>query len=417
MEHLHGVKRSGDHDEGDPARREQASPTRIDSRATRGTAVARSHAGSARVELFARASQRTRVHLAEPGALVVGHESGYEQGVAVRTSHVDGRAGFAACTGTDEVSVRWSLDRALESAVSADPVGWAEGDGSPLVDRSTSTMLPSAGRMEEWLRDALRRLVAREGPVGTAWIEVARTTESIAGDGALLASRCGNRAWALVMVRGRPRFLVASRLDELDPDAWIVRPPEGTRERGRTASLLLPGAAATLVQATIRAVDGQSDATGIPAGSTWRVADDPLEPGSPSGGRFDDAGFPTRRQVLWDGSTQTGRIDGPGQLRRESYRDPPKAMATSLVVEGGAEVSTSLPATVIADLRVHPVHARAWVLELSGSDPSGERFDGRFVHVDPHDLPRRCRRVGDTPLRERRAYPSARFRGPRRLIR
>ncbi len=358
--------------------------------------IARSVAGPRRVELYSRASIRARVSCLD-GA----HEApivhvGFEDGLAVRLADIaGGTSGFAACAGSGPGSLQWMLDRALRFSRPLDPTGWADGADVVLTDREPVAHLPSPAAMGAWLETAIANAGRAGISVRSSWVEVAVTAESFAADGGLLASRRRSRAWALAMVEGRPRFLGAPTLDVLDASGWARRgeEPHATPDRRPPSAksiVLLPEAASALVPALVRALRGLGGTSKVEVGPGWRIADDPLEPRSLYGGWFDDAGFPARRKLLWDGRTETGRIDGPGHLRRGSYRDPPSPMATSLVVAaGGGDPPTA--ALLVEDLRVHPIDSRAWVLELSGRVAGGGgSFRGAMARVDPLDLPRRC---------------------------
>jgi hypothetical protein len=111
------------------------------------------------------------------------------------------------------------------------------------------------------------------------------------------------------------------------------------------------------------------------------------------GGAFDDAGFPTRRRILADGSREVGALEGEGQFWRSSYRDPPCPGTTTLLVEtaGATPVDQGI---LVRDLRLHPVSDDRWILEVDGSllrrgEPSGAVL-GLVLEVDPADLVLRC---------------------------
>jgi hypothetical protein len=128
------------------------------------------------------------------------------------------------------------------------------------------------------------------------------------------------------------------------------------------------------------------------------VADEPLAPDALFGGSFDDAGFPTRRRVLADGARGIGTVDGPGCLRRPSYRDPPRAQPFHPVLEDGPE-DPGGDGLLVSELAVHPLPDGRWILECDGILRRGAEWGpavrGGLISTNPALLARCCvARVG-----------------------
>ena len=364
---------------------------RLSSLLQEATASARSHS----VELYSRASARARVCVDGLDDAPTVHV-GFEDGIAVRVAQVRQRClGFAACAGTNRQALRWVVEQALRSSSRSSFAGWAEGRGHPLLDREPAPGLPAPSELSAWLDKALRAAARTGVRVGSAWVEAALTTESIAADCGLLASRERTRAWALAIVDGRPRSVGARTIDSLDTLDWARskrEPLTGSGDRfpqGKRPVVFLPEAAASLVKALVRVLQATVNEPRPEIGRGWRVKDDPLDPRALVGGSFDDAGFPTAEKLLWDGRQAVGEIDGAGHFRRASYRDPPVPMVTTLVLEASASGGEE-PCVLVEFLRVHPLDPRTWVLEMSGRDTSGAPFQDAMLQVKPLDLLRRC---------------------------
>ncbi len=358
--------------------------------------AAKSSAASHSVELYSRASLRTRVcvdRLDEPPIVHVG----VEDGIAARVARAREREyGFAACAGTDRRALLWVMEQALRSSSRSSSTGWAEGRGQVLLDREPAPALPTPTELSSWLEKALRAAAHAGVHVGSAWVEAALTTESIAADGGLLASRVRTRVWALGVADGRPRLLGGRTVASLDTMDWAHakrQPPSESRNRFPSATqpvVFLPEAAASLVTALVRVLRAGVDEFRPEIGPGWRVADDPFDPRALLGGPFDDAGFPAARKILWDGRQAVEEIEGPGHFRRASYRDPPAPMATTLVLEAGAGETVDR-CVLVEELRVHSLDLRTWVLEMSGRDRSdGAPFQEAMLQVRPLDLLRHC---------------------------
>ena len=365
--------------------------------------VATTRARKHRVELYSRASVRTRVSIESPGEAPDVH-LGFEDGIAARAVRLhDGAHGFAASAGTDRVALEWVVEQALRASVPSNGAEWADGAGHPLLDREPAPLIPSAKDLSGWLELALGTAASAGVTVRSAWVEAALTTETIAAHGGLLASRHRSRVWALGVAERRPRILGARALDELDSCYWArsVRVPQERSHRVilplERPALFYPEAAASLVTALVRAVQSAGDEQVPEIGPGWRVSDDPTEPRGLVGGSFDDAGFPASRRLLWDDARVVGRTDGVGHYRRASYRDPPSPMATTLVVEPKpGEIEDR--AIHVEAVRVHPVDSAVWILEMSGRESGGGAgFRDAMLEVKPLELLRRCRAAVGEP--------------------
>ena len=357
--------------------------------------LAEQAAPEARIELYHRWTTRTRI-AREAWSAGPLRFAGCEEGIAVRLADAVGRWTFGASSGGGSPSLLW----AIEAARSSEPAGggeegpraWGAGDGSFQLDLDEGP-LPEEAAMEEWLDLALDALirargVAQRGPA-SGWIEAGRTVEVLVGQGGIATMRSRNRVWAMGSA-GRERPLgalavAARRISSLSADAWAEQWTASTASGGRgewtRGPVVLEGrAAGELVRHLAAAVHGRGAAPGAPVGSGWRVVDDPLDPDGLSGGRFDDAGFPAGRRALSDGRQAVGALEGRGHSWRPSFRDPPEALFTTLLVLGGSEEAP--PRTPrVHDLRIHRLAADRWVAEAPGPT---------YVEARPLDLVQRC---------------------------
>ncbi len=363
---------------------------------------ARSLARGASVELYQRTSNRVRVSIEPPETRPRSFAS-RDEGLAIRLDQGAKGFSFAASSGGGAALDR-GMDVALRVVPQSIPAGealWNTGASEPMLDRERGAALPTTTELREWLEEAValareqaRRLGAAVGP---AWVEAGITTETLVADGGLVARRTRRRTWALALIRGasaemsveRPSALAGRALGSLPVRHWAAKIEHGVPRR-ESAARTVPGhlvlkgdAAAALVAWLSVALHGMGMPTGAAVGRAWRLVDDPLWVGGPSGGRFDDAGFVTRPTVLADGERVVGVLGRRGSLRRPSYRDIPVPMFATLVIGGGKD---PLPpkAFLAHDLRVlrlSPVH---WVLDLWGRE-------GRLrLPVRPSDLVSRC---------------------------
>jgi hypothetical protein len=364
----------------------------------------------AAVELFHRASSTLRIgrDASDPAHSV--HE-GFEEGLAVRVVSRDRRVRFAASSGFGPAVLDWLVDRALASPGSPVLGGaavWAERPGDRRRDHDAQAVLPVPEELGAWLDRSLGQLSHDRGRHGQeprplrAWVDTALTVETLVGSGGLAASRSRGRAWALAWVRrdggGREtHHAVAARgFGRLPEDGWSgVIPAEAgpwvDPGAGRPTLLLARDPAAVVAAALVRALHGPDGRVGFPTGPGWRVVDDPLDPLAILGSTFDDAGFPTCRTELADGSRAIGKIEVPGCLRRASFRDPPQPIACSLRVAEGAPHAPPGPSLRVDRVRIHRAGELRWVLELEGVSlrDEGPAFTA-FCEVEPEELARRC---------------------------
>jgi len=323
-------------------------------------------------------------------------QAGREDGLALRAGLEPGRLTFVAVSGFDETSLGWAVDQVVrgQAAPTSDAL-WPRGGDRISVDIDPSLRLPAPAEMQSWLDMAAE--VAAAGP---ARLEVAATFESWATNDGLRASRGRTRAWAIVESR-HPLAIAARCWEGLAPDGWAKLVDDRARPDGEPVPppggplpiLFSPEASAKLVHTIVRALHRSPECIGLPVGPGWRLEDDPLDPEALLGGTFDDAGFPTERRLLADGTTVVGVLDGPGSLRRPAFRDPPQSLPANLVVRAPA---TALPprAGLVSSISIHPVEPGSWILELDGAaleaGRTGPPIANWFVRVDPGELVRRC---------------------------
>jgi hypothetical protein len=245
-------------------------------------------------------------------------------------------------------------------------------------------------------------------------VEAATTVECIVADGGLAAVRTRTRAWAMARMRAsdpairtpRPLFVADRSWARLDSGEWAELAAQrrwqsgalaGSRT-GRMRVTFTAEAAALLVAGLVRTLHTGPGATGLPVGPGWRVVDDPLAPDALFGGSFDDAGFPTRRRILADGARGIEAADGPGSLRRPSFRDPPQVLPFHPVLEDGPELPGD-DGLLVSELAVHPLPDGRWILECDGvlrrSGEWGPAVRGGLISTSPAVLARSCvARVG-----------------------
>jgi hypothetical protein len=346
------------------------------------------------VELFERASFTRRVSRDGTGDGSSSQE-GLEEGVAVRVRHADRSVGFAAESGDGDRKLDGLVRAALSSRSGSGE--WPASGPPSRIDHATDDPLPSLDRLEAWLADALAGTDALE-----AWVEAGQTMETWVGPGGAAASRLRSRVWGMARFhhagRERVEIVAATGLGGLDTRTWestASDPPiSGKVDRidPRRPILVRPGAAATLVRALAEALHGRSSEPGVAVGPGWRLTDEPTAPDALFGGEFDDAGFPTRPIVLADGHRVRCKIDGPGTLRRPSFRDPPTPMSAWLRVRP-AEVDPPADGAVVSDLVVEPL-ASDMVLRVHGWTVRHGRPDtairGALVPFDPRTWVQRC---------------------------
>ncbi len=200
------------------------------------------------------------------------------------------------------------------------------------------------------------------------------------------ARRCG----APPLLR-RPIFTASSTWEGLDAGEWarIWAERGGAAARasgpvGNRPFLLTPEASAEIVSALARALHGPGNPLGVPVGPGWQLVDDPKEAGAPGGVLFDDCAFATDRRVLADGEKVVSTVDGPGCLRRRSFRDPPVPSPFHLRIET-SPVTPPPDAIHITGVVVHAHDPGDWTVEVAGP-----AFGSGFFRARPRDLVQRC---------------------------
>jgi hypothetical protein len=327
--------------------------------------------------------------------------NGTEEGTAVRLwlTDEDGYR-FVAVTGSDPLGV----DRALGLALDA-PAPSARGLeaatlplASPLLDHDQERPLPTPCELASRLEEELERFRQTRGPgepnePEQAWVEVASTVESWAVDGRPVASRTRQRAWAMLKPAcfsghsPKPALIACRSWEAMPFHRWtqagnrsdlLDEMPTGSPSEG--LSLLFdPETSAALVLALVRGVVCGPGPTGVPAGPGWCVRDLPQAEGALFGGDFDDSARPTGEKILVDGQRLVGRIDGPGHLRRPSFRDLPRPLPSQLHVD--PPPGDAVPGTPkVESLSIHPLATGHWVLDIGGG----------FVTTTPEELLRCC---------------------------
>jgi hypothetical protein len=387
------------------------------------------------IELYHRCSHALRVERDDSLASIT-CVRGTEDGVAARLwSPASGRVSFAACSGSPESGARRAVELCLAAAraepgavaesarrgsglavgvVAEDAQPWWSGSRGTLTDDDGFAEPPSEKELAVWLERA-RMEASEHGESGRrssvelldGWIEVATTVETWAADGGLRASRVRTRAWAGIRLKlgeslPRPLIVGSRRWLDLQPEAWRITmedrwlvPADEAAGRAvpRGPVVFSPECSAALVRALVTTLHtGGGSETEV--GPGWRVADDPSVPDALFGAAFDDSGFPTRRVVLAGGEKTEGVLEGPGHLRRPSFRDTPSPAPFHLVVE--AREDTFPGAGILADgLVIHPLATGEWLLEIRGVhlDRDGvpvEPIGTVFSRVQPRALVRRC---------------------------
>jgi hypothetical protein len=321
-------------------------------------------------------------------------ERGHDVGLAVRAVDSSGRVGFAAASGLDPQAVELALSEATVSPGPAIDPPWSTGGEGISRDHDDATALPEAEELEAWLG-------VPSGPA--AWVECGRTVEALVAEGGLRATRHRNRAWGMRLlpfatgdaIEERPRVVAARRLELLPGDLLTVpSPPDAAplefhEAAGSLPVLLAPPAASVLVRSLVQALCGTARQERIPVGPALAVTESPGHPEGLSGGRFDDAGFPTRDKVLMDGSLASAFNLGPGHYLRASYRDPPRPTFGTL---GLADGTLDVPPECvrIEHLRIHALDADRWLLEVGGTvDKEGRPVRPvriAFVRTRPSEL-------------------------------
>src|SRR5262249_59841922 len=106
--------------------------------------------------------------------------------------------------------------------------------------------------------------------------------------------------------------------------------------------------------------------------TSWTLTDEPSHPDGLVGGRYDDAGFPTKsgsREYLW----------------RRSFREAPEMGSTNLVLRSTDTESSPRAAWVASRARVIALGPDDWVVELNL--PHGNK---RWLRGAPARLAQAC---------------------------
>jgi hypothetical protein len=341
---------------------------------------------------------------------------GREEGLAARLqARAGGGVGFAAASGGGDRSIHKVIDRASRArpARVANDAQWSPISGGTVSDLDPPEEYPDAAALEDWLERAWNALVASKAVRASTesvplWVEVAQTVETWATDRGLRASRSRTRVWALVrppsspgQPAGRPGVIARRGWREFPESGWaellgdrlVGTGPIEPAMAGSTKLLFNPESSARLVSSLVRGVHTDESLLGAPVGPGWRLVDDPNDLDALFGGSFDDAGFRTRRRTLADGRNLVGLVEGQGNYRRPSFRDPPVPCPTQIVVEADR---TSPPdgGMLVSDVEIHPMGPADWIIEIRGAPLR----DGRpvaplrhgFVRIEPAVLLERC---------------------------
>ena len=373
-------------------------PDRLRERMEELLRLARAELPGYRLELYARIAVRTRVLREVPdGPLVV--ETGRDEGLAVRSRDDGGRVRFAATSGIGPAAVRAALAESARSPGIVVERPWCTVSSEVLRDHATPTTSPSPSELGSWLEQA----DPGDGPV---WVEHGRTVEALVADEALRATRARDRVWAVGQTHSggeeRPRMLAARTLDEL-PSGFVrtkrvvgADPVELSDALRGLPMVLEPPESGVLLLALATALRDSGRIEPIPVGRGFRVAEDPHHPRGLAGGTFDDAGFPTRYKVLADGHFASVAPRAAGDLRRDSFRDPPRPAFGTLVVADGEETVPD-QGIVIDGFRIHRTAPDRWLLEIDGTlAGDGRRLEKSYAAIRPLDWVRRiCGAVGE----------------------
>ena len=328
-----------------------------------------SETGAPRVELYLKRARRRRVSRGRDSDRLTTSDS-IETGCALRWVERDGSGPrHLAMVGACDAELSRAI-AAATSALEADVATFAVELEVPSerFDVEPGVVEPDERDMSEGMRRA-------------PWVdgvEVGRTVEVLVGPDGWIAVRTRVRSSAVLCGGSR---LVARR----GPDVLSAVPEPVPSAEPRDGALhLSPPAAAAVVTRLVATAHGPSPQLGRDVGRGWVIADDPYDPRGLAGGEFDDAGFPTRRRALAQDGKIVAGIDGPGAFWRRSFRDPPCALPSTLVVDGGGAIGEGDREGMIDVCRVLPLSRREWVLELSG-------LRRRHVRTTPETLLLGCR--------------------------
>jgi predicted Zn-dependent protease len=352
------------------------------------------------IELFRRSSLRTRAEWSAARSAIDFH-TGSEHGMAVRV--LDSGAAsvaFAAASGRSPSVARDTVAQALatETTGAGELPLWAEPDEAPTLDDRATGDPPDLDELAAWLAAGVAGWGGSGAAAGvdTFWVEHAVTVESLAATNGLRRCRRRSRVWTTCIAGRIRRTRAATSLAALDPWVGVSPPcaPGGRFEPSPTQSLtvrLEPDPAAGLVALLAPGLHGSGAAGTLPVGPGWNVADHPNQPGGLGGGLFDDAGFPTRDQVLAQSGLTLDPIGRKGHLFRDSYRDPPRPAFTNLMVSPGGDGSGPAADLIVSWSRIHPLSTTRWLMEARGALAStGGALEVLLDLGDPATLPKRC---------------------------
>jgi hypothetical protein len=346
---------------------------------------ARDHATTARVELFVKVAVRSRV-TRDLNRISTRFDQVLESGLAVRTfERRRDHAGFAAAAGLSADAVRWAVDTACAFRTQAPASSPCATDGvaAERWDIDAAVTLPT----EESLIEGLLMRPRLE------WIEAGTTVEVLIGNEGWLAVRRRHRLWALA---GGPRSrLVAQRGIEGWERLLDGSSNDSVKSSGTSTNLevlvLTPDAAAPVVAALVAAFHGRGASRVGALGRGWDIADEPVRNDGLAGGSFDDAGFATSRCQLAKDGVWVGRLEGPGTLRRASFRDPPTEAPSNLCMPFGPVETAQEDAAIVERCLVLRSSAELWVMEIDLPDPSQVAgMARRWIRVQPKSLLTSC---------------------------
>ena len=347
--------------------------------------------GKQTLEMFLRVTRRIRVRL--PGSdsgETVARSS--EAGMAIRRFvDRDLRAGFATVNLCDTEHYLKALRGADQDLVPVDP-GLGPADPSPEQGVADSWLdhrggaWPDEAELSGWLAGVADQVEAAAGRITPirlehGWVESGETAEAILNSRGVRAGRTRTRTWAALQVVSeaggeqfrRPWLLVPDNENQLPDVAPFLEKLQVFPFFHREARLdpgvpliLMPEAAATLIQSVATLFHGTGAESADPVGRGWRLQDDPHRERMPFGGRFDDTGRTTRPLILADGSRSLAGLGEGGHGWRRSFRDPPERTFSNIVVEGSGEPRPDR-GFLVSELRIHRLSGRRFLAVAYGN--------------------------------------------------
>jgi hypothetical protein len=334
----------------------EAAPVEID-RAVRG---ARSHwehacrlAGHDRIELYLKLAHRMRADRRTPG-LRPSHHDALEAGLAIRAWVIeDEPPGFAAVGGVSVDAIAAAVTRAGErrstAAIETPAAGTHTPEGS--FDLDPQGVAP--------VRDEVGAALDEHPSVEC--LEFGETLEILIGPGGWLAARRRRRTWLKSF--GRLGRLVAQRGYESWQQLFDGLIEKTTSTLGGIERVVLtPTAAAPIVSALVSRFFVGAEPNGMSGGSGWTIIDEPQRTEGLGGGRFDDAGFPTSDVLLAKLGTPLGRIWGPGSFWRRSFREPPVASPSNLVMPSSSARGATRDTLIVGSASFFGLGSDIWVM-------------------------------------------------------